>query len=180
MRKIRLNLNLVLIVLVFMVFTFIFTGCGYRLAGFGKQIPGDIKTIVIPDFENKTTRIQAEQFVTFAVKEEFIRRSELKLVRSRSYADSILEGEIVTFDVTPVSITGEGSATLYRLRIVLSVRLIDLRNNKIIFEGEKISFTDTYDIDDEELDFFSQETEKLLDIAERFAESVVTTILENF
>ncbi len=103
MRKIRLNLNLVLIGLVLMVFTFMFTSCGYQLAGFGKQIPGDIKTIVIPDFENKTTRIQAEQFVTFAVREEFIRRSELKLVRSRSNADSILEGEIVTFEVTPVS-----------------------------------------------------------------------------
>ncbi len=180
MRKIRLNLNLVLIGLVLMVFTFMFTSCGYQLAGFGKQIPGDIKTIVIPDFENKTTRIQAEQFVTFAVREEFIRRSELKLVRSRSNADSILEGEIVTFEVTPVSITSEGSATLYRLRIVLSVRFIDLRNNKIIFEGDKISFIDTYNIDDEELDFFSQETVKLLEIAEQFAESVVTTILENF
>jgi outer membrane lipopolysaccharide assembly protein LptE/RlpB len=159
---------------------FMFTGCGYQLTGLGKQIPDHIKTIAIPDFENKTTRIEAEQFVTFAVKEEFILRSSLVLVSSRSNADSVLEGEIVTFNVTPVSLTDEGSAHLYQLRIVLRVRFIDLVNNEIIFEGENVSFAETYDIDDEDLDFFSQETEVLLEIAERFAESVVTTILENF
>jgi outer membrane lipopolysaccharide assembly protein LptE/RlpB len=155
-----------------------FTNCGYRLSGLGKQIPDHIRTIVIPDFENKTTRIEAEQFVTYAVKEEFIRRSQLELVPNRSNADAILEGEILTFTVSPESITEEASANLYRLTIVLAVRLIDLTNNEIIFEDENINFSDSYDIDDE--DFFSQETEKLLEISDRFAESVVTTILENF
>jgi outer membrane lipopolysaccharide assembly protein LptE/RlpB len=156
----------------------VFNGCGYRLSGTGKQIPSNIKTIAIPDFDNKTTRVEAEQFVTFAVKEEFIRRSDLKLVSDPSDADSVLEGEIVAFNVTPTSITNEGSANLYQLNIVLSVRFIDLTTNQIIFEGERISFNDTYDIDED--DFFSQETEKLLEISEKFAESVVTTILENF
>lgn len=170
----------ILIILIVLVFI-IFNNCGYRLAGHGKQIPDHIKTIVIPDFENKTTRIEAEQFVTFAVKEEFIRRSDLVLVSNRSEADSLLEGEIISFIVTPVSITYEGSANLYRLKIVINVRFIDLKNNKVIFEGLKIGFTDTYDVDDiNEEDFFSQETEKILEIADQFAESVVITILENF
>lgn len=156
----------------------VFNGCGYRLSGTGKQIPSHVKTIAIPDFDNKTTRVEAEQFVTFAVKEEFIRRSDLKLVNDPSDADSVLEGEIVAFNVVPTSITDEGSANLYQLNIILSVRFIDLTTNQIIFEGERISFNDTYDIDED--DFFSQETEKLLEISEKFAESVVTTILENF
>lgn len=156
----------------------VFSGCGYRLSGTGKQIPPHVKTIAIPDFDNKTTRVEAEQFVTFAVKEEFIRRSDLKLVSDPSDADSVLEGEIVTFNVVPTSITAEGSANLYQLNIVLSVRFIDLTTNRIIFEGQRISYNDTYDIDED--DFFSQETEKLLEISEKFAESVVTTILENF
>jgi hypothetical protein len=153
------------------------------LSGYGKQIPEHIKTIVIPDFENKTTRIRAEQYVTDAVRDEFIARSRLNLVGSRANADAILEGVIVAFDVTPTSINDEGSASTYKLKVVLSARFIDLRNDKIIFEGQNISFSDTYDIYDievEELDFFSQETEKLRKIAERFAESIVTTILENF
>lgn len=152
--------------------------CGYGLSGLGKQIPAHIKTVVIPDFENKTTRIEAEQFVTFAVKDEFIRRSELELVANRANADAILEGKILIFDVTPVSMTGDASANLYRVSITLSVRFIDMQNNEIIFEDENINFTDNYNIERE--DFFSQETESLRVISERFAESVVSTILENF
>ncbi|MCP5101788.1 MAG: LptE family protein [bacterium] len=179
MKKIRL-----ISLLAVLLFTAAVAGnCGYRLSGFGKQVPDHIRTVVIPDFENKTTRLQAEQFVTFAVKDEFIARSDLVLVNTRDEADAVLEGEIVSFNVTPVSITDEGSASLYKLSIVLSVRFIDLKNNNIIFEGKSIGFNDTYDFGDYEvdgMDFFSQETEKLSEIAERFAESVVTTILENF
>lgn len=152
--------------------------CGYGLSGLGKQIPPHIKTVVIPDFENKTTRIEAEQFVTFAVKDEFIRRSELELVANRINADAILEGKILNFDVTPISMTNEGSANLYRVTITLSVRFIDIQNNEIIFEDKNIVFTDNYNIERE--DFFSQETESLRVISERFSESVVSTILENF
>lgn len=152
--------------------------CGYGLSGLGKQVPAHIKTVVIPDFENKTTRIEAEQFVTFAVKDEFIRRSELELVANRANADAILEGKIIGFDVIPVSMTDEASAHIYRVTITLSVRFIDIQKNEIIFEDDNISFTDNYNIERE--DFFSQETEALKQIAERFSESVVSTILENF
>jgi hypothetical protein len=58
-----------------------------------------------------------------------------------------------------------------------------MRSNEIIFEDTRISFSDTYTIDaGQEIDddFFSQETETLLKIAEEFAASVVSTILENF
>ncbi len=158
----------------------VFNGCGYRLAGHGKQIPDHIKSIFIPDFENKTTRFQAEHWVTTAVREEFIQRSNLKLV-SRDYnADAILEGEILSFKVKGISYSDEVSANLYQVSITLSVRFIDLKDNKIIFESERIKFSDSYDIDDQDSDFFSQETDTLIDIAERFADSVVTTILENF
>lgn len=152
--------------------------CGYGLSGLGKQVPANIKTVVIPDFENKTTRIEAEQFVTFAIKDEFIRRSELQLAANRANADAILEGKILAFDVTPISMTGDASANLYRVTITLSVRFINLQDNEIIFEDEGIVFTDNYNIERE--DFFSQETQTLRQISERFAESVVSTILENF
>ena len=154
------------------------TNCGYKLAGFGKQIPDHIKTIVIPDFENKTTRFQADQFITFAVKEEFIKRSKLTLVDRVARADSLLEGTITTFDVKPLSYDTDASANLYKVTIAVSVKFIDLKTEKIIFEGTGITFTDTYEVDTD--DFFSQETQTLIKIADEFAASVVTTILENF
>jgi outer membrane lipopolysaccharide assembly protein LptE/RlpB len=159
------------------------SNCGYRLSGFTQQIPDYIRSIAIPDFENKTTRFQADQFVTFAVKEEFIKRSKLILMDDTTSADSLLEGTINSFDVKPISYSENASANLYRVSITISVRFIDLKTSDIIFEGASINFNDTYSIESGEDindDFFSQETETLLKIAEEFAASVVTTILENF
>ncbi len=182
------KLNLCLFLLIPVLVTVI-GGCGYKLSGFGNQIPDHVRTVIIPEFDNQTTRIEVEEFVTYTVKEEFIRRSNLQVVNAQADADALLEGKIMSFMVTPESISADGSANLYRLRIVLRVRFIDLTSDEIIYEGNNISYTDTYDIDsigaDGEIDidtddFFSQETEKLQQISEDFAESVVTTILENF
>ncbi|MGE5342475.1 MAG: LPS assembly lipoprotein LptE [Candidatus Omnitrophota bacterium] len=153
-------------------------GCGYRMAGFTSQIPQHIKTVVIPSFENKTARYQADQYLTYAVKEEFIKRSNLTLVDRDDQADALLEGTITGFDVKPVSYANDASANLYRITIQVSVRFIDLKNNTVLFEGDGITFTDNYEIED--TDFFTRETETLLNISEEFASSVVTTILENF
>lgn len=167
----------------------VLNNCGYKLTGFSKQIPDHINTIIIPDFENKTTRFQAEQFITFAVRDEFIKRSDLVLVEDESRADSVLEGTITQFNVKPLSYAEDASANFYRVSISVSVRFIDLKTNEIIFEGQNISFSDSYEIDiygdasgefDAAEDFFSQETEVLAKIAGEFASSVVTTILENF
>ncbi|MCK4765569.1 MAG: LptE family protein [Candidatus Aminicenantes bacterium] len=155
-----------------------FTGCGYRLSGYGTEIPDYIKTILIPDFDNKTTRFQAEQFVTFAVREEFIRRSRLKLTADRAKADSRLEGEILKFEVRPISSTRESTANLYKVIILISVKFIDLKTDKAIYSDANLTYIDTYEIDTG--DFFSQETKTLQDIAEKFAAGVVTTILESF
>ena len=170
-------------VLTLILAVFFTSGCGYKLSGFGNQIPDYIRSIAIPEFENKTTRFQADQFITFAVKEEFIKRSRLRLVDRAEQADSVLEGKILRFTVKPLSYSENASANVYRVSIIISVRFIDLKTNEIIFDGDSISFTDSYALDSEaeiEDDFFSQETDILLEIAEEFATSVVTTILENF
>jgi hypothetical protein len=172
-----------------LVMGMVLNNCGYKLAGFSQQIPSHIKTIIIPDFVNKTTRYQVEQFITFAVRDEFIKRSNLVLVENESRADSILEGTITQFDVRPLSYSEDASANFYRVSISVSVRFIDLQSNEIIFEGQNINFSDSYEIDvyggdagdfTAAEDFFSQETETLAKIAGEFASSVVTTILENF
>jgi outer membrane lipopolysaccharide assembly protein LptE/RlpB len=163
--------------------------CGYRLSGFTRQIPDYIKSVIIPNFENKTTRLQVEQYITFAVKEEFIKRSDLNLVDDESRADAILEGTISRFQVTPLSYSDDASANFYRVTITVSVRFIDLKTNEVIFEGQDITYSDSYEFNvygddvtniNAEEDFFSQETETIIKISEQFAASLVTTILENF
>lgn len=168
-----------LILISFLVaLTVMSANCGYKLAGFSSQVPSGIKTIAIPDFDNKTSRYQIDQYITYSVREEFIKRSNLVLEENSSSADSLLEGTINRFDVKPISYSSDASANLYRVTVDVSVRFINIKTGQVIFEGDSITFSDDYEIDDD--DFFTRETQTLLKIADECAASVVTTILENF
>jgi TolB-like protein len=152
--------------------------CGYRLSGRGRNLPPTARTIAIPDFRNQTSRPQAEQFITFAVRDEFIARSRLRLVESEAKADLVLEGKITAFSTTPISYSEAGAANLYEVRLVLDVRLIDTKTSEAFYQGTGLVFRETYETD--AADFFSQETDSLARIAAKFASSIVSSILENF
>jgi len=152
--------------------------CGYRLSGRGNDLPPAARTIAIPDFKNQTSRPQADQFVTFAVREEFIRRSRLLLVEDQANADLVLEGTITAFKTTPVSYSDAGAANLYEVRLTMDVRLIDMQSGEVFYQGNGMSFQEIYET--ETSDFFSQETGSLAKIGAKFAASIVSSILENF
>lgn len=152
--------------------------CGYRLSGRGRSLPAGAGSIAIPPFRNQTPRPQAEQFVTFAVRDEFIRRSRLRLVESQRDADLLLEGTIAAFTVTPISFTAQGAANLFEVRLTLGVRLVDMKSGEMLFQSDGLSFLETYETDN--ADFFSQESGSLARIGSRFAASIVTAVLENF
>lgn len=152
--------------------------CGYRLSGRGRNLPPEAQTIAIPDFKNLTSRLQVEQLITFAVRDEFIKRSRLRLADSTSAADLVLEGKITDFTATPLSYSDAGAANLYDVRLSLDVRLIDMKTNELVYQGTGLTFQESYETDS--ADFFSQETGSLVKIAAKFASSIVASILENF
>jgi TolB-like protein len=152
--------------------------CGYRLAGLGRNLPAAAQTIAIPEFKNETSRYQAGQFVTTAIREEFIKRSRLRLSKSTDKADLVLEGKISAFETEPISYTNSGAVSLYEVRITLNIRLSDMKKNELFYKGDKLVFRETYETD--AADFFSQETSALIKITAKFASSIVSSILESF
>jgi len=153
-------------------------GCGYKVSGSGKYLPEELKTVAIPDFDNKTTKAEAEQFVTYAIRDEFIKRSSMKLVDRTDQADALLEGEITRFSVKPLSYSYIGSANQYTVSITLKVTFTNLKTNGIIYRNNNMVFTEDYEI--ESGDFFSQETEAIEKIAGQFARGIVSALLENY
>ena len=152
--------------------------CGYRLAGRGRNLPATAQTIYIPEFKNATLQYQAERFVTIAIKEEFIRRSRLRLSESIEKADLLLEGIISAFATAPVSHSDRGAAIQYAVSITVNVRLVDTKKNESFYMGTGLVFNDTYEA--ATADFFSQETESQNKIAAKFASSIVSSILDKF
>jgi TolB-like protein len=152
--------------------------CGYRLSGRGRNLPATAHTIAISGFKNDTSRYQAERFITGAIKEEFIKRSRLRLTESITKADLILEGTISAFKTTPLSYTDRGTAERYEVSITINIRMIDMKKNELFYEGTGLVFRETYETD--AADFFSQESGSLAKIAAKLASGMVTSILENF
>ncbi|HVT05675.1 MAG TPA: LptE family protein [Thermoanaerobaculia bacterium] len=160
---------------------FTLSGCGYALVGTGNFLPPTIKTIQVPTFVNRTSRVELEQRVTQAVAEEMVSRGRLKLVSSAPEADAILRGTIEGFGINPVSINTEGRATQYQVTVTARIELVDHKNeDKILWQNEHYYFTENYPINSSASDAFDQETRAINEIARRFAETLVANLLEGF
>lgn len=156
-------------------------GCGYALVGSGNFLPVDARTIRVPTFINQTTRVELEQRVTQAVADEMVARSRLQLVGNDNEADLILRGTIRSFNISPIAFNEQVRATQYQVTVAASIELVDHRREDApIWENDAYLFTENYSIDIAGADTFDQESRAIEEIAERFAQSLVATLLEGF
>lgn len=163
------------------VVAIVVAGCGYSLVGRGNFLPAHISSIQVPTFVNKTTRVELEQRLTQAVADEFVSRGSMQLVNNESQADAILKGSIESFGITPIAFNEQGRATRYQISVNANIELVDRTNdNATLWKNEHYRFTESYAVEAGSLDAFDQETRAIREIAERFAESVVSSILEGF
>ncbi len=159
---------------------FLLTSCGYALVGRSNFLDPAIKTIEVPSFVNRTTRVELEQRVTQAVGEEFVSRGRLRLVSSSKEADVILRGSIDSFNIFPIAFE-QGRATRYQITITANIELVDHRNDdKVLWKNDQYRFTENYEVNLGTTDAFDQETRAIQEIAVRFAEGLVTNLLEGF
>jgi outer membrane lipopolysaccharide assembly protein LptE/RlpB len=156
-------------------------GCGYALVGNANNLlPPTVHTIQVPALVNKTTRVQLEQRVTQAVAEEFVSRGRLKLVSTPNDADVILRGSIDSFGIFPVAFV-EGRASQYQISITANIELLDHRHeDKVLWKNDQYRFAENYQVNGQSTDAFDQETRAINEIAIRFAESLVSSLLEGF
>lgn len=159
---------------------FLLSGCGYGLVGRTNFLDPSIRTLEVPAFVNKTTRVELEQRVTQAVAEEFVSRGHMTLVTGTAKADAILRGSIDSFNIFPIAFE-QGRATRYQISITANIELLDHRNeDKVLWKNDQYRFTESYEVNLGTTDAFDQETRAIQEIAVRFAEGLVTNLLEGF
>jgi outer membrane lipopolysaccharide assembly protein LptE/RlpB len=157
------------------------TGCGYVLVGHSNFLDPKIKTVVVPAFVNRTTRVELEQQVTQAVADEMVARGRLKLVNNPKDADIVLRGSIDSFGIFPIGFNQQGRATQYQISITAKIELLDHRNeDKVLWKNDQYRFAENYQVNLESTDAFNQESRAIRGIAQRFAETLVTNLLEGF
>jgi hypothetical protein len=179
-------LLLVLIVLA----TPLMSGCGYSLAGRGSSLPSTIRTVGIPLFENATPVFELEQLLTERVRLEFISRGKYRVMPDAPGADAVLTGGITSVVITPTSFNSDQQATRYAFAMVVKVEFRDAATNRIIYENPALSFREEYEVagnvagstlsSPDANAFLGQNSEAKERMANDFARSVVTSILEAF
>lgn len=136
----------------------------------------DADTFSVAIFEEQAANAPAGYGITFT---EFLRdfvvsRSKLKM--KTEDADIEITGKVVSYFTSPVSIQSDEVAATNRLTVVLSVSVINNKEEKQSFEKNFTQFSD-YESSD---DLSSVEEALLDDINEKLAQDIVNQLSSNW
>lgn len=163
-----------------LLFNLLLVSCGYHLVGTTSTLPKDIKKIYVPTFINNTGQPEVEERLTDAVSREISQRGFFQLVKSKEEADGILNGQLNQFELMPVSLDQAGRALEYQIVVSLKVLLTSPDEKNIYWQNDSFRFYERYPIDISSSDYFDKLYEVVDEISLKFAESLVTTLIEGF
>ena len=155
-------------------------GCGYALVGRGSNLPADIKSVYLKPFENQTARSQVEQILTRALAEELVTRHRFSVVNDAAQSDAELSGAVQSFAVTPVTFDSQGRATEYEISIVAKVAFKRTGSDAVLWSNDRYLFRENYPVEVSETGYFDRETLAIEEVAGKFAETMVSDLLEGF
>jgi outer membrane lipopolysaccharide assembly protein LptE/RlpB len=153
--------------------------CGYQLRGTGSFLPPNIKSLGVPMFKNMSTRFELDVRLTQSVIDELVARGKVEVTSDTARADAILLGEIVAFNVNPIGFSDQSTADRYNITIVAKIVLRDQVSQKIIFSNPSFVYQEEYEVP-QGTSFETWETQAVAKVAEKFARTLVSTLLEGF
>lgn len=157
------------------------SGCGYALVGTGRGIlPEGASTVYVETLVNDTPRVGLEQRLTDAVLRELAGRKRLTPVSDRATADVEITGKILSYQVSPVRFDDQGRALEYEISVTARVKLTDRKTETALFENPSFLFRQPYPVSATSSSYVDIENAAIESIAQPFARSLVTTILEGF
>lgn len=159
----------------------VLSGCGYALVGRGSNIPEDVKAVYIQPLQNRTQRSQVEQALTRAIADELVTRQRFAVVGSEAEATAEITGAVTGFNVTPVTFDPAGRATEYEIAITAQITFKRVGPEAaVLWKSDRYTFRESYPVEPSEAGYFDREDETIEEASERFAETLVTSLLEGF
>ncbi len=131
--------------LIFFVF-FLFYGCSSENIIYRPQsqlLPEHIKSIGAVPFKNTSTIFSIEDKFILKLTDELIRSGRYK-VTNPSDADGVLEGEIKNYILVPIQYDANMVPTVYKITIYYSIRMIDRKNNVVLWEEKNLVANQIY------------------------------------
>lgn len=155
------------------------SGCGYTLVGRTSTLPPSIRVVRFETLANQTQRVGVEQRLSREIARELASRGRFRVQADAAGADAALTGAVIGFDLYPVAFDEQGRAREYQVRITARVALT-ASDEKVIWQNPSYSFQENYTFSTSAASYVDRENEAIDRVAERFAESLVSNLLEGF
>jgi outer membrane lipopolysaccharide assembly protein LptE/RlpB len=156
------------------------TGCGYSLVGKGSSLPDSIRVVQFTTLENRTPRVGLEQRLSAEIARELASRGRFKVQSTAEGANALLSGAVTGFDLYPVAFDSQGRATDYQVRVTARVSLRTIPEDTPLWENPGYTFRDNYQYSATAASYVDRENEAIDRVAGRFAQALVTSLLEGF
>ena len=152
------------------------SGCGYHIAGKAGQMPGGIKSLTIPVFENGTRKPDIESIITAAFVDEFV-----TTVNVLDAGEAVMEGVIKSYELKPVSYTKDDVNQEYRLTVTVSLNLLGAGTDAILWSDENVVDYEDFIVNTSDVTATEEaEIEALRKLARDTARAVKERMLERF
>ncbi len=165
-------------------------GCGYQFRTTGEPVGLKIRSLAIPLMASTSSSLGFEGFFTKAIRDEFVSHSKVLLI-SKEKAEAVLLGQVVEIRTEPLTYsltqsTVEGKVTTYeltdkrRLRIKLSVSLVEGSSGKIIWADKDLEEKGTFSVGTDPLVNRFNERKAIQEIARSLARRLYLKTMERF
>ncbi|HTO75964.1 MAG TPA: LPS assembly lipoprotein LptE [Thermoanaerobaculia bacterium] len=153
--------------------------CGYGLAGRTSTLPPSIKIIQFSTLVNQTSLAGVEQRVSGEIAKELAARGHFRVQAEAAGADAQLSGAVTRFDFYPVAFDSSGRATQYQVAVTARVALKSLPEGTPVWENPAYTFRENYSFEGAG-STVDRQNETIDKVAEKFAEALVSSLLEGF
>ena len=156
-----------------------FRGCYEPVTKSG--MPKHIRTVAVPPFQNLALRFKVETRFTEAVMGELIRRGHgLRVQSEREGADAVVDGVIRNFYFSGVLLDQNARGRIFEVTIVGAVTVRDQVNNRVLYDNQNYVYRGEFEFTSDPRTFFNEEDPAAQRIARKFAEDLVSTLVNGF
>jgi hypothetical protein len=113
-------------------------GCGYQWVGQSSLLPKDAQTVYVEPFINRSRDIGLEKQLTSALRSEFYRRGQLRVVDASEQADIILSGVVRSLETSVASVNRNDEVLQYISVLSLDATLRRREPNEILWRGQAL------------------------------------------
>jgi hypothetical protein len=153
-------------------------GCGYSV-GLGGNLPSHLKTVAVPIFVNSTQQPAVEGVITAAVVNAFVTSGRLKVVSVKE-ADSILEGNIITYNLESIAYNAQINVTEYRLRVRVNILFRDVRQNTTLYKQDGLEQWADFRVQGQVSDTLAREDQAARQAAVEIGRRIVASSIDRF